>query len=174
MALLLSTFVIYLGHARWQHQRGQGPGRSMNLRGWGSTAQSGPDALSRRRLHLGPWCPGYILTAFLAYPLIDWPLGLRLGEISLGRWLRETYLPGVVPACAGALACLGARMYVHPATIGTVGSCAAFGVVVYVAVLGIWCLQPADREDLARVMRRIDGLSRWGRDLLARCVLQHR
>jgi O-antigen/teichoic acid export membrane protein len=178
MALLLSTFVIYFGHGAMANiGEAKAQVKSMNLRGLGLQLLN--LALSLYLvgvLHLGALgaALGTFLTTFLAYPLIDWPLGLRLGEISLGRWLRETYLPGVIPACTGALACLGAKMYVQPDTLGTVGSCAAFGMAVYVAVLGIWCLQPADRADLARVIRRIDWLGRQSRDLLTRWVPQHR
>jgi O-antigen/teichoic acid export membrane protein len=178
MALLLSTFVIYFGHGAMANiGEAKAQVGSMNLRGLGLQLLNLALTLYLvGGLHLGALgaALGTFVTAFLAYPLIDWPLGLRLGEISLGRWLRETYLPGVIPGVAGVLACLGARMYVHPVTIAAVGSCAAFGVVVYLAVLGIWCLQPADREDLARVIRRIDGLGRWGRGLLTRCAPQHR
>jgi len=178
MALLLSTFVIYFGHGAMANiGEAKAQVRSMNIRGLALQLLNLAVTLYLvGALHLGAVgaALGTFLVALLAYPLIDWPLGLRLGEISLGRWLRETYLPGVIPACAGALACLGAKMYAHPATLGTVGSCAAFGMVVHVAVLGIWCLQPADREDLGRVIRRMDGLSRWGWGLLTRRVPQHR
>jgi len=178
MALLLSSFVIYFGHGAMANiGEAKAQVQSMNIRGLAlQLLNLGLTLYLVGALHLGAVgaALGVFLVALLGYPLIDWPLGLRLGEISLGRWLRETYLPGVMPALAGALACLGAKMYVQPATIGMLGSCAAFGMAVYLGVLGIWCLQPADREDLARMIRRMDGLGKWGRALVAGRVPQHR
>jgi len=85
------------------------------------------------------------------------PWGLRALRLSSRRFFKEGCGPGLFPAVVGAGACLGLRALVRPATWPELGGCVLGGVVTYVIVLLLFCLQPADRNDLKRVLRWVFG-----------------
>ena len=103
---------------------------------------------------------GTFVTHALGWPLLVWPLAMRLTGISFGRWLRETLGPGLAPALAALPLWLLLKYMVHPASWLGLGLCAAAGLAVYTVVLFVFCMQPADRADLRAAK---DFLSRLGR-----------
>lgn len=102
---------------------------------------------------------GSALATFLVltfvWPVLNWPLGLRLAGLSWGRWFRETAFPGLLPAVVGAAVCLALKFLVHPASWLSLGLCAAGGMGSFLAALFLLCLKPADKDDLRRVAARL-------------------
>jgi len=107
-------------------------------------------------LHMG--AVGSALAAFIVALgtgiLGNWPLGLRLLGLGFVRFFRETLLPGLLPCAVGAAASLGLRTIVHPSTWLSLGACMAGGTMAYAAAV-LLCLQPADRNDLRRILTRV-------------------
>lgn len=94
-----------------------------------------------------------LVTTF-AWPVLAWPLGLRMAGLSFSRWLRETLLPGLLPALPAA-AVLGAlKFVVRPSSWLGLGGCVACGLLCYAVVLLVFCLRPADQKDLQKVLGR--------------------
>jgi O-antigen/teichoic acid export membrane protein len=79
-----------------------------------------------------------------------WPLGLRLLDIRLGRFLAQTILPGLAPALIGGVVWFLMGRIVPPDTWGRLALCIAAGSIAYLAGIAL-CLQPADRADLGRI-----------------------
>jgi O-antigen/teichoic acid export membrane protein len=102
---------------------------------------------------------GSALATFLVltfvWPLLNWPLGLRLAGVSWGRWFRETAFPGFLPAVVGAAACLTLKFLVHPASWLSLGLCAAAGMGSFLAALFLLCLRPVDKYDLRQTVARV-------------------
>ena len=98
-------------------------------------------------------------TSGVLHVVLVWPMGLRLIR---GRWslfLRQTLLPGTVPAVAAAGACLLFRQAVPLDNWWRIGAGSLLAGLVYVAVLLAFCLAPPDRALLARVLTRFRGRS---------------
>jgi len=122
-------------------------------------------------LFIGVWRMGAVGAALatfvsmgIVYPALSWPLGLRLADLRFLHWMRESVVPGILPAVAsgGLLAVL--TILVHPATWLALGLCTAAGMVVYLLVL-FACMQPVDWVDLNRITARFPWLpavlGRW-------------
>ncbi len=71
----------------------------------------------------------------LAQPLVMWPLGWRLAGVSAAAWLRQTLLPGLLPALAGGLAWLAAREVLPITTWPRLLADGALGAIVYVCAV---------------------------------------
>ena len=93
---------------------------------------------------------GTFVAMVFVWPVMIWPLGLRLTGLSWGRWFRETAWSGLLPAGVSAVAWLALKILFQPASWLAVGACVAVGMVLYAATLWVFCLQPADRSDLKR------------------------
>ncbi len=83
-----------------------------------------------------------------------WPLGLRLADVRFGTWIRETLIPGATPGCLAAVVWVTLNVVVRPDSWATLALCTAVGALCYVAVLLVFCLEPADRRDLAEILAR--------------------
>ena len=83
-----------------------------------------------------------------------WPLGLRLAGISLSEFAARTLGPGLMPSAAGLVAWGSLRLAVAPDGWLELLACGAAGGIVYLATLAIGCLQPDERDGLARVLAR--------------------
>ncbi len=104
---------------------------------------------------------GAALAIFLTGMLTSlglWPIGLRLLGLDFRRFARETLWPGLAPALAGMAACTVLRTVVRPSSWLEWGACCAAGMAVYLVTLA-FCLQPADRNDLRRILAKV-GLAR--------------
>jgi O-antigen/teichoic acid export membrane protein len=115
--------------------------------------------------HMG--AVGSALGTFLAmtfvWPALNWPLGLRLTELSWSRWFRETAWPGLLPAVASTVVCYALKLTVRPSTWLELGLCATAGIMCFAGVV-LLCMQPSDRVDIGRVVGRIPWLAaalRW-------------
>lgn len=83
------------------------------------------------------------------HPALWWRLGLDMADVRFVRWLRETMLPGLLPAAAAAAVLIPLRLAVRPHTWLSLGLCAAAGCLVYVVVALRFAFQPCDRQDFA-------------------------
>ncbi len=95
-----------------------------------------------------------LIVMMLFEPVVMWPFGLRLVEARFPRFLRETLLPGILPAVLCGLSLLILRWVVQPSTWMGLLILSAAGGVVYLAGLYLFCLQPSDKKDLERLLRR--------------------
>lgn len=94
-------------------------------------------------------------TLFILYPL-----GFRMIGVSMGRWVRETLFPGILPGLVTAPALLALKAFVKPESWVNLGGCFGCGTVFYIAVLLRYSLHPIDREDLQRLVNRIAAFGR--------------
>ncbi len=106
---------------------------------------------------------GTFLATMLIYPVACITLGLKLADVSLGRWLRETVWPGWLPGLAAATVWILLKITVRPSSWLSLAGCVILGLVCYVAVLLVFCLQKQDRKDLRKVMVRIQAWIRVDR-----------
>ena len=104
---------------------------------------------------------GTFLTTVFLWPVLSWPLGLRLAGLSWGQWFRRTAWPGLIPASAGAVVWLILKAAIQPASWLALGICAAAGMAVYAIVLWLYCLQPEDRSDLKRAAETTRSSISW-------------
>ncbi|MEM6480280.1 MAG: oligosaccharide flippase family protein [Pseudomonadota bacterium] len=89
------------------------------------------------------------------YFLIMWPAGLRLVDGSWSVFLRQTLLPGLAPFGAAMLGCLlYAQAYPITSWLGFFTG-AGVSVLIYVGMLVSTCLDPVDRDLLARGRHKI-------------------
>jgi O-antigen/teichoic acid export membrane protein len=95
---------------------------------------------------------GTFLAMTLIYPVASITLGLRLADVSLGRWLRETVWPGWLPGLAAATVWILLKVMAKPSTWLSLSGCTACGLVCYIVILLLFCLQENDRNDLKRAM----------------------
>jgi O-antigen/teichoic acid export membrane protein len=95
-----------------------------------------------------------LLIMLLFEPLLMWPLGFKLVDVRLERFLRETFFPGILPAVLYALLLIVLRWLVQPSTWMNLLVCAAIGCVFYLASLYKFCLQSGDKKDLEKLLRR--------------------
>jgi len=116
-------------------------------------------------LHMG--AVGAALAAFSVSAVTSvvfmWPLAFRLADVKFSVWVRETFIPGIMPACVGGVVWMVLRMAVIPASWRAIGFCVVVGWLCYVATLLRFSLAPVDRSDLMRILARMGPLSRLGR-----------
>lgn len=108
-------------------------------------------------LHLGAvgsalatFCSGTVFSLF-AYC----PLSLKIVNIRLARFLKETILPGVVPGIAGIAGWTIFRMLLCPSNWLELAIGVVAGMIIYLVVLFFFCLQPIDKRDLEVVISLI-------------------
>jgi len=101
----------------------------------------------------------------LLYPLFIWPLGFRLAELTFQRWFRETILPVLWPALAGAAVWAALKFMVRPTSWTSLGVCAAGGMICYVVVLLTFCLKDYERRELGVILSKFRDVTvgRFGR-----------
>jgi O-antigen/teichoic acid export membrane protein len=80
-------------------------------------------------------------------PLLNWSLAFRLTGSRWPDWLRETYVPGLVPLALAAPVWIALRHGSPPASWGALGLHFGAGWLVYLAALAL-ALRPEDRADL--------------------------
>jgi O-antigen/teichoic acid export membrane protein len=98
-----------------------------------------------------------IIETAITWPLLFWPLGLRMAGVRPPEWLSETIWPGLLPGLVAAVAWIGLKFSVHPFSWLGVGACTAGGMLCYAVVL-FFCLQEYDREQLRHVLDRVRAL----------------
>jgi O-antigen/teichoic acid export membrane protein len=85
-----------------------------------------------------------------------WPMGLRLLDLPFRRYLRDTLLPGYLPAAAAVLVGFGAKALLHPHSWLTVGVGVLACGVTHLAMV-VLVSRPDDRRDAAQVYAKIRG-----------------
>lgn len=84
-----------------------------------------------------------------------WPLGLALAEVTFSTWVRQTLVPGLMPACVAGVVWAALGIFVSPDTWSELGLCTAAGLLCYTVVLLAFCLEPQDKEDLSGIVTRM-------------------
>jgi O-antigen/teichoic acid export membrane protein len=112
-------------------------------------------------LLVGPFAMGAVGSAaatLISYAVINpffiWPLALRSLRISWGRFLYQSFLPGLLPAVVAGCAGFVLGQLVGPSNLWRVVVGAPTCMLTYCVGL-LLALQPADRADLARVRRAV-------------------
>ncbi|MEM1448996.1 MAG: hypothetical protein AAF726_14425 [Planctomycetota bacterium] len=96
---------------------------------------------------------------------IFWPMGLRMTDVPLGRYARETLLRGLLPGVVASALWLFLEARIDSASWPLLALHFGAGAAVYVATLVTVCLGPDERNDLKRALDRIRGRGRGrGRD----------
>jgi len=94
------------------------------------------------------------LVALIFNPFVYWPLGLKLLNLPLSRFVKETLVLGWAPAIATAVVLELLRQAVEPNSWLTLGGCILIGFLTYLTLLTI-CLTTVDRKDITTIMRKI-------------------
>lgn len=95
------------------------------------------------------------VTTLIGQPLIFWPMGLKMTRVGLGRYYRETLLPGLAPSVAGLAAWIALLAFTPSDSWFWLGVNFALGAVVYVLALLVFCLQPGERRDLTQAIQKV-------------------
>jgi O-antigen/teichoic acid export membrane protein len=103
---------------------------------------------------IGAALAGFLVGA-VAVVGVGWPLGLRLAGVKFETWVRQTLLPGLLPACLAAPVWLALDWLVRPQSWAALALCTAAGAACYLAVLVTLCLEPSDRADVATLLTRV-------------------
>ena len=83
-----------------------------------------------------------------------WPMGLRMLDIPFRAYLRQTLIPGCVPAAVAAVVCCVIKKALPASSWPVLGVNVGLGLVIYGVVMRA-CFRPEDRSDLGRVLERI-------------------
>lgn len=103
---------------------------------------------------LGPATATFLACA-VGQPLLFWSLGWRMASVDSSRWLRETFVPGMLPAlCTGAVLFVLKALHVPDSWL-TICTYSAIGCGVYLLVLLGFCLQPYEKRDLQNLLSNI-------------------
>lgn len=97
---------------------------------------------------------GVLSANVLGYLFFYWPLGLRIGKVSLSQFMSQTVWLGMYPTFGGALVWFPLKYLIHPDGWFKLGFCVSVGYVAYLGVV-IRCMQPYERQDLTTIWDRI-------------------
>jgi O-antigen/teichoic acid export membrane protein len=164
MVLTLATLPVTSGvWMIWQVSNATGRVRATSL--YVLVTQVAIVVLSFCAVHTLKWdASGVALSLFasavLPEFLVLWPLGLRLAGATFGAWVRETLIPGLAPACVAGVVWSALAVFVRPESWGALGVCTLIGMLCYMVVLLAFCLEPKDREDLAKVIAKFRNTTR--------------
>ncbi len=95
---------------------------------------------------------GTFISAAVWYPLVIWPLGLRVLNLPLRRFLRETLIPGLAPAVGAFIVGFLLLAWREPTDWWTLGAFVTVTSASYFATILAVSLQPEDRKDLAALV----------------------
>ena len=95
------------------------------------------------------------LVTIVGAPLLMWPLGLKLSGTRFGPWVRNSIVPGLIPAVAAAPVWLALRFAIPPDDWFLFGVDVVLGAVVYVGVLLRFALRPQDRTELREAIAKL-------------------
>jgi len=98
---------------------------------------------------------GSAIAAMIFYPMLLWPIGLKMADVRLFIWVRRTLLPGLLPAASGAATLVLLKMFVPLDSWLYLFACMLAASAVYVAVLWFVALQKEDRKELGVVFRKL-------------------
>jgi hypothetical protein len=96
------------------------------------------------------------LTIYCVFePLFYWPLGLKLANVDIRTWLKETIKPGLLPSLITMPALMILRIVAMPDTWLNLGICAFYGFLIYIIILLAFCMQPQDYKDMRQILAKI-------------------
>ncbi len=87
--------------------------------------------------------------------LFFWPLGFRLAEVSLSRFLNEAFLPGLLPSVAAFPFWIALKYGMSPNSWLALIGCSLAGQAVYVLTIYAVCLRESERADVSRLFRSV-------------------
>jgi O-antigen/teichoic acid export membrane protein len=102
------------------------------------------------------------LCATLLQPLLLWRPGLRMVGLTFHAWLRQTAWPGILPALTGSVTWLILQALIRPTSWAALAGSVVIGAAVYISVLLTFCLQPYDRDNLRRFLEVVKSALRLG------------
>ncbi len=91
----------------------------------------------------------------LIAPFVFIPIGLRLANVNLGKWLKHTVLPGYLPGFGAFAVWFGLRLINQPETWFILILYSFIGCMSYMAILILFCLQKGDVKDIRNVHRKL-------------------
>lgn len=115
------------------------------------------------RLEMG--ATGSALATFLSslflQPCLMWPLGIRLSGVGWRVWFLKTLFPGLLPGIPASAFWLLCRWGVRPESWIGLSASVAPGILLYLLVLSLFCLQDDDKSYIGQVWRRIHSNGWW-------------
>ncbi|MEM7237788.1 MAG: hypothetical protein AAF501_08200 [Pseudomonadota bacterium] len=99
-----------------------------------------------------------IVTA-LAQVIYFWPLNFRLSGLSPATFRREVLIPGMLPAVLASVVWVVLSATITIESWLVLGLVASAGGLVYTGVLFGHCLDPADRELVSKLIRKVRGMT---------------
>jgi len=96
-------------------------------------------------------------------PLLMWPLGLRLADVSFDDWYRQALRPGALPGILSLPLWIAAQYVLHPTTWTVLAASSAIGLIAYIGIVAAFFLTTPERQILGRFVsraRRQVGMSR--------------
>ena len=159
MALLLVIFPISYGNVMMSHIAMA----KAQIRQWSKRAV----VIHTTNLLLTLFLVGYLkmgavgsalgtLTIYCVFePLFYWPLGLKLANVDIRTWLKETIKPGLLPSLITMPALMILRIVAMPDTWLNLGICAFYGFLIYIIILLAFCMQPQDYKDMRQILAKI-------------------
>ncbi len=98
---------------------------------------------------------GSAISAFVFYPLLLWPLGLKMADVRFTTWIRKTLGPGLLPAAVVVPTLLGLKLVVPLDSWTNLFLFLLAGSVTYAIVLGLGALQEEDRSEFKRASLKL-------------------
>ena len=95
-------------------------------------------------------------TTLLFQPLMFWPLGLRMLDIKLRRFIKDTIVPGYAPTIVALVIGELLRQVIHPVAWVPLCGCILASLASYAIVMGL-CLTAVDRRDIGVMFENIAG-----------------
>lgn len=87
--------------------------------------------------------------------VLTWPLGMKMVGVTWRQLARFTLLPGMLPFAGAAGFCFAYRMLFPLETWHMIGIGSVLAVLVFVAILLRFCLEPEDRQLVAAATKRL-------------------
>jgi O-antigen/teichoic acid export membrane protein len=98
---------------------------------------------------------GTAITMVLFYPLLFWPLGLKIGMVDFTTFFKKTLGPGLLPFIVSLCTLFGLKHYFSIEGWLEIIGCITIGSAFYILVLLTVCLQSEDKQDLKKVIQAI-------------------
>lgn len=98
---------------------------------------------------------GTAISIGLLYPVLLFPLSMKISNIKFNLWIKKTLLPGIRPAIAALIVLLTLKSIVSLDSWFKILGCISAGSLVYLSVLCLSCLQSDDRQDLEKVLTKL-------------------
>ena len=96
-----------------------------------------------------------MVTEIAGMLILIYPLAFDMTDVSLHKWLKRTFAPGILPGIPAAAIWYGLKFLVHPTSWIGLGLCVAAGAICYLVVLLTFALQENEREDLKLMLYTI-------------------